>query len=160
MSISVDGVLCATVSRGLTLVNTVSSRFFGAHFSGRDPLVPFQITLSTASHGTFTTSLTFSVDPLLPVDVALGLRWKAYVQEWLLASGELVASSFDPRRFNAKLGTQKTHRGGCVQGMTRFDILGGPKFNIPDGTTLKEFHNGLEGAGVDVHVTFGVVEIA
>jgi hypothetical protein len=96
MSISVDGVLCATVGRGLSLVNTVSSRFFGAHFSGRDPLVPFQITLSTASRGTFTTSLTFSVDPLLPVDVALGLRWKAYVREWLLASGELVPSSFDP----------------------------------------------------------------
>ncbi|KAJ7907832.1 hypothetical protein B0H13DRAFT_1879174 [Mycena leptocephala] len=96
MSISIDGVLCATVGQGLTLVNTVSSRFFAAHFSGRDPLVPFQITLSTAARGTFTTSLAFSVDPLLPVDVALGLRWKAYVREWLLASGALVPSSFDP----------------------------------------------------------------
>jgi hypothetical protein len=93
MSVSVEGVLCTMVGRGLALANSVSSRFFAAHFSGQDP---FQITLSTASHGTFTMSLAFSVDPLLPINVALGLRWKVYMREWLLASGELVPSSFDP----------------------------------------------------------------
>jgi hypothetical protein len=81
MSVLVDGFPCSTVGRGLTLSNSVSSRFFDARFPGRDPLLPFQLTLRTPFRGTFTTSLVCQVDPLLPVDIVLGLRWKVYVRE-------------------------------------------------------------------------------
>jgi hypothetical protein len=106
MSIYVDGALCATVGRGLTLTSSMSSRFFETNFPGRDPRHLFQITLMTSTRGTFSTALACTIDPLLSVDLVLGLRWKAYVREWLLAFGELVPSSFDP--WSAFLGTGTT----------------------------------------------------
>jgi hypothetical protein len=37
------------------------------------------------------------VDPLLSVDVVLGMRWKAFIREWLLGRGEVsVPDYFDP----------------------------------------------------------------
>ena len=98
MSVLVDGVSCATVGRGFALDSYFSPGFFAARFPGLNPLRPLSVvvTLVTAARGSFSTALPCRVDPQQIDDLVLGLRWKTFVREWLLAAGESVPSAFDP----------------------------------------------------------------
>ncbi|KAJ6524989.1 hypothetical protein B0H19DRAFT_1276345 [Mycena capillaripes] len=94
MSVSVDDFPCVTV--GVVLLPPASYCLHSLLPTFLAVTLSVSITLTTLSWGTFTMDLVCSVDAALPVDLFLGLRWKAFVCEWLIGTRESVPGSFDP----------------------------------------------------------------
>ncbi|KAJ6613036.1 hypothetical protein B0H10DRAFT_1951834 [Mycena sp. CBHHK59/15] len=89
MSILVDRIYTSLESP----VTILSAAFMRSHLFPGHP-ARFALTINGGPHRSFTVELECTISSQLPVDISLGLDWKASVREWLITLGLQPSDEF------------------------------------------------------------------